>query len=292
MSLNNIQEIEAHLKKINDSIQRQGITHGQLNTFMSSLQQQIASYKSQADTDTKQLENEIKRIALELKSLADSLTPRYKDIEDIPGIRTPKWYEVDIDFTYNTGANTVQTKSIEINPEGPFVITQITPVWEITDDNPDHFSNINDNLGGTTVAPTGRILPCTAFPMIVRNLGITNSYNLGYNTPSLSQLCNSNSAVSPYSTNGPLKDVPEFNFQIEIAGSGRYWTNQPMPAAAFFGYAGQPMYMGVQGWVERTDRIIIHATPKVAIPHDGRVRFTLHGYQILGHISISEALGY
>lgn len=293
MSLNNIQEIEAHLKKINDSIQRQGITHGQLNAFMSSLQQQIATYKAQADTDTKQLEGEIKRIALELKSLADSLTPRYKDIEDIPGIRTPKWYEVDIEFTYNTSANTVQTKSIEINPEGPFVITQITPVWEITDTNEAHFANHDNNAGISTSVPTGRVLPCTAFPMLVRNLGLTNSYNLGYNTPSLSQLCNNNPVPVLFNANdGPLKDVPEFNFQIEIAGSGRYWTNQPIPAAAFFGYGGQPMYMGVQGWVERTDRIIIHATPKVAIPHDGKVRFTMHGYQILGHISISEALGY
>lgn len=292
MSLNNIQEMELHLKKINESIQRQGVTHSQLQGFLTSLQQQITSYKAQSDTDTKQLEGEIKRIALELKSLADSLTPRYKDIEDIPGIRTPKWYEVAIDFTYNTSANTVQTKSIEINPEGPFVITQITPVWEITDTTASHFSNINNNAGANTGAPTNRVLPCTAFPMITRNLGITNSSSLGYNTPSLSQLCNNNDLVSPYSTNGPLKDVPEFNFQIEIAGSGRYWTNQPMPAAAFFGYNGQPMYLGVQGWVERTDRIIIHAIPKVAIPHDGRVRFTMHGYQILGHISISEALGY
>jgi hypothetical protein len=292
MSINNIQEIENHLKKINESIQRQGVSHSQLQGFLSSLQQQISGYKAQADVDTKQLEGEIKRIALELKTLADSLTPRYRDIEDIPGIRTPKWYEVDIDFAYNTSANTVQTKSIEINPEGPFVITQITPVWEILDTENDHFSNINDNGGGTTVAPTGRILPCTAFPMIVRNLGVVNSSGLGYNTPSLSQLCNNNAVVSPYSANGPLKDVPEFNFQIEIAGSGRYWTNQQIPAAAFFGYGGQPMYMGIQGWVERTDRVIIHATPKVAIPHDGRVRFVMHGYQILGHISISEALGY
>jgi hypothetical protein len=257
--------------------------------MVSGLQQQVASYKSQTDSDSKQIEGDIRRMAVELKSLADSLTPRYKSIEDIPGIRVPKWYEIIIDF--ERGDNSIKTKSIEINPEGPFVITQITPVWEILGT---AYANINNNdgAGGLVEPPTNRIVPCTAFPMITRNLGVTNTTGLGYNTPSLSQLCNSNDTVSPYTENGPLSVIPEFSFQIEIGGSGRYWTNAYIPAAAFFGYNGQPLYLATQGWVERTDRVIVHARPGVAVPNEGRVRFSLHGYQILGHISISEALGY
>ncbi len=290
MSNLTLQEIDTHLRRITETIQRQSVSHGQLQGLVSSLQQQVTNYKSQADADSKQLDSEVRRIAVELKSLADSLTPRYKSIEDIPGIRIPKWYEVDIDFAY--GANAIQTKSIEINPEGPFVITQITPVWEILDDDVDHFANIYNGAAGTVFPPKNRIVPCTAFPMITKNLGITNATGNGYNTPSLSQLCNNNDVVSPYSQNGPLSDIPEFSFQIEIAGSGRYWTNQYLPAAAFFGYSGQPLYLATQGWVERTDRVIIHAKPTVNVPNTGRVRFSMHGYQILGHISISEALGY
>jgi hypothetical protein len=285
-----LQEIETHLKKITDTIQRQSVSHSQLQTMVSGLQQQVAGYKSQTDSDSKQIESEIKRMALELKSIADSLTPRYKSIEDIPGIRIPKWYEVLVDF--ERGDNSVKTKSIEINPEGPFVITQITPVWEITATSNANFANIARGGGGNVEAPTNRIVPCTAFPMISRNLGITNTTSNGYNTPSLSQLCNSNDTVSPYTNNGPLSDIPEFSFQIEIAGSGRYWTNASIPAAAFFGYSGQPLYLATQGWVERTDRIIIHAKPLINVPNEGRVRFSMHGYQILGHISITEALGY
>ncbi len=289
MSNLSLQEIETHLKRITDTIQRQNVSHGQLQTMVGSLQQQVAAYKSQTDSDSKQIESEVRRMALELKSLADSLTPRYKSIEDIPGIRVPKWYEVLIDF--QNGDDTIKTKSIEINPEGPFVITQITPVWEILGTAYANISN-NDGAGGVVQAPTNRIVPCTAFPMISRNLGITNTTGTGYNTPSLSQLCNSNDNVIPYTSNGPLSVIPEFAFQIEIAGSGRYWTNGYIPAAAFFGYNGQPLYLATQGWVERTDRIIVHAKPLVATPEIGRVRFSLHGYQILGHISISEALGY
>ena len=124
--------------------------------------------------------------------------------------------------------------------------------------------------------------------MIVNNLGITNSTTT-YTTPSLSQLNNRSGLNSAW---GPLSDIPEFNFQIEIGGSGRFWTNQPISAAALYGYGGQPMYMGVQGWIERSDRLIVHATPLIETPNKGKVRMSFHGYQILTHVSISEALGY
>jgi len=50
------------------------------------------------------------------------------------------------------------------------------------------------------------------------------------------------------------------------------------------------MYTGIQGWVERTDRITVHATPDVNIPHNGTVRMVFSGYQILGPINLAEAL--
>lgn len=88
-----------------------------------------------------------------------------------------------------------------------------------------------------------------------------------------------------------LQVIPEFSFQIEIAGSGRFWTNRAIPAAAFYGQYN-PLYTGIAGWVERTDRIVVHVTPNVAVPLKGTVKVVFHGYQILGHVNVGQALGY
>jgi len=275
------EELESHLKRVKDSFQKQQATQSQLQTTISMIQQQLASNKNLIDSEMKSLDEEISKISKDLKLLASDLVPRFKSIEDIPGIRTPKWYDVDIAF--EAGEVAERIFSTQINAEGPFIITQITALWEILDINPDDFAN-----PPAQITNKGRILPCTAYPMIVNNLGITNS-TTAYNTPSLSQLCNRTGANTTW---GPLSDVPEFDFQIEIGGSGRFWTNQPISAAALYGYGGQPMYMGVQGWIERSDRLIVHATPLITVPNKGKVRMSFHGYQILTHVSISEALGY
>jgi hypothetical protein len=286
-----VNEIESHLKKIGDSLQRQNASHSQLQNSISNLQQQILAYKNQAESELKQFDGDLKKVTDQLRLLAEDLTPRFKDIEDIPGIRTPKWYEVVVPF--EVGDSSEKMKSIEINPEGPFIMTQITPVWQISNDNDStYFANTISGVVTTVTPPVNRIIPATAFPMIVNNLGYTNTTSVGYNTPSLTQLCSTLSGGAGNPSSGPLRDIPELELQIEIAGSGRYWTTGSIPSAAFYGYGGQPLYLATQGWVERTDRIIIHATPLVPIPHNGFLRFVMHGYQILGHISISEALGY
>lgn len=276
------EEIDFHLKKLKDSFQKQQITQSQLQAGLANLQQQLSSTKTISENEVKGLEDELNRLVDNLKRLSNSMNPKFKSIEDIPGIRTPKWYQVDVPFEYLENAEKIG--SIQINAEGPFVITQITVFWEFQDTDDDHFAN--PVAAGST--PVGRIVPCTAFPMIVNNLGYTNS-TTAYTTPSLAQLTNTNGANTTW---GPLSDIPEFNFQIEIGGSGRFWTNQPIPAAVLYGYGGQPLYMGIQGWLERSDRLIVHAIPLFALRNTGKVRMCFHGYQILSHVSISEALGY
>lgn len=269
------EEIESHLKKISDTIQRQNLSQTQLQSLITTLQQQLTSVRSEADLSNRSMRTEVERIEGKIRDLASQAVPVVKDLDDIAGVRTPKWYDVNIDFT--KGDSALKFNSIEIAPDGPFVITQVTPVWEVTDTNPEHFA------GGlvTDSAPTGRVIPPTAFPFVVNSLGATNT------APSLIGLFNT---TAP--TVGALSDIPEFSLQIEIAGSGRYWTNQPVSASAFYGYFGQPLFLGVQGWVERTDRIVVHVNPQVSIPHNGRLRVSFHGYQILGHVNISQALGY
>jgi len=199
-------------------------------------------------------------------------------IEDIPGVRTPRWYEVDIDFT--NGDTALRFNSAEIAPDGPFIITQVAPYWLITDTTAANF------FGPPAVAPTGRVLPCTALPLLFNSVG----WAANVAAPAAA-VTNLGDMFDGTQNEGLLSDIPEFSFQVEISGSGRFWTNTRIPAADFYGYGGQPLYLGHQGWVERTDRIVVHATPEVACPHNGRVRMVFQGYQILGPISITDALG-
>jgi len=292
--------LEKRIQDALDASQKQNLNQMQLQNLVLEIQKELDSYKIQLkDVNDKNL-NKLDELAQEMSLFTNNIATNFKDIENIPGVRTPKIYEVNIDFDFDD--TSLKFNSVEINPEGPFIITQITPLWQIVDSERSHFANYNaKNVGGgfafAAKSPNGRILPCSAYPMIINCLGIANSLDLGYNKPNYIQLFNryTDVAVSPNAQNmqwGVLSDIPEFDFQIEVAGSGKFFTNQPISAASLYGYGGMPLYLGVQGWAERGDKIVIHATPTVPMPHSGRVRFCLHGYQILGDINIGQALGY
>jgi hypothetical protein len=142
-------------------------------------------------------------------------------------------------------------------------------------------------------AIAGRTVPCTAFPLLMGTLGSVNNPQAAVATePFLNALIGDLADVAAAPADAtPLNAIPEFSFQIEIAGSGRFWTNRALPAASFYGETN-PLYSGIAGWVERTDRIVLHCTPETSVPVGGRVRMVFHGYQILGHVNIGQALGY
>lgn len=219
---------------------------------------------------------------------------RIKTLEDLPGIKIPKWYVVELPFEAFAPMNSEVTRSVIINAEGPIVITQMNPVWQITQQTiPDgdfayeYFANPNA-IVGTTSLPTNRIVPCTAFANVVNSLGRTNTTGLGYQNPSLNELLARPSTI-PY---GPLSDLPEIAFQIEIIGSGRFWTNDFIPAPAFFGYDGKPLYLGISGYIGPTDKLKITAKTTTKRYAEGKVRFCIHGYEIIGKVDIAQALGY
>ncbi len=224
---------------------------------------------------------------------------RIKTIEDLPGVKIPKWYVVDIPFSAFDKMNTEVSRSVIINAEAPIVITQMNPIWQITQESIpagdfayEYFANPNA-IVGTTSLPTNRILPCTAFANVVNSLGRTNDTGLGYQNPSLNELLGrASTVVTPGIPFGPLSDLPEISFQIEIIGSGRFWTNDFIPAPAFFGYDGKPLYLGIAGYIGQTDRLKITAKTTTERFAEGKVRFCIHGYEILGKVDISQALGY
>jgi len=277
-------DVSNQLKSVLTSTQTQSGNLLQLQNLVLDLQKELKSCKDTSLTSLEQQKRDLAVLSQDLKNIASSITINTKDIESIPGVRTPKWYNVLIPFGVES-ENALQN-SIEINPEGPFVITQISAFWEILDVDAGDFQE---------KSTFGRIVPCSAYPMILNSFGVTNNETTfpgiipGYNTPSFSQLFATNSAANK---TGVLSYIPEFDFQIEVAGTGRFFTSQPIPAAALYGYGDSPLYTGVQGWAERGDKIVIYATPLVPTPTYGRVHFCIHGYQILGPVSITQALGY
>lgn len=197
------------------------------------------------------------RVAEALKQMRtpEAIT-RPRTIAEIPGPRSWRMYVVRIPFTY--GETGMQQATVEISTDGPFVLTDTSVAYQVND---------------TTNAPAilqKRVLPCTTYWPNVYQIGATTATNLA-------------TAAGQY--------VPELFFQVRVDGSGRYWTNNPVPAATFCSW-GTPKFSGIETWVESKNRLIIEATPQYAMPLAGECIVTFSGYQILGNISIAEILGY
>lgn len=188
-------------------------------------------------------------------------TMRPRTIDDIPGVRTPQWYTVEIEFA---AAETV-TKfgTSEIAPEGPFIVTQVNPIYQVLDTDPANADAL------------GRMIPVSGSFAYYSQLGGTTGVN----------------AATVLDVSTTIADVPEFTFQIEIQGSGRFWTDLKVPGAFFYGN-GNPLYTGIMGWIDYSDRIKIHVTPERAVPLAGKVLFGLHGYQILNPVKLTQMLGF
>ena len=267
-------------------IREQNHTISSLQTTVAALQSDLMAQKGRSLKEEELQRHKLSEMSTRLQEV-DRWSNVVRDLEDIPGVRTPRWYEVDVQF--ERGDSQLRFNSSEISPDGPFIITQMQPYYTYTEDTTStDFENITSQK-----AVAGRTVPCTAYPFLLGSLGSVNNPQSGVGTePFTNTLIGdlADSAAIP-SVPTPLNAIPEFSFQIEIAGSGRFWTNRALPASAFYGESN-PLYSGIAGWVERTDRIVVHCTPEVSIPIGGRVRFVFHGYQILGHVNIGQALGY
>lgn len=298
--------IEKNLMDISEILSDFQNTNQNLNNAVVSLQGKIP-------LDSKTHLEAISKLKKQIQDARELLSDtknknRPKSVEDLPGVKIPKWYEVSIPIASGTKMNTVTTGQVVINANGPFVVTQIAPFWQITDKTVTNISSATDpanffnpviSAGPPPVltnAPTGRILPCSAFENIINVLGITNLVSTGATAPSIQNLLDNRISSfepsSPIKSGGFLSDIQEMAFQIEIVGSGRFWTNDFIPAPAFYGYNGIPSYMAINSYVDRMDIVKIHVKNTVETTHAGIVRFVMHGYEILGKVDITKALGY
>lgn len=276
-------------------VREQSLTINNLQSALTALQSDIISQKGRSMKEEEISRMKISELQQKLTEV-DRWSNVVRDLEDIPGVRTPRWYEVDV--TFERGDSQLRFNSTEISPDGPFIITQMQPYYTYTETttNKSVFENITGVANAaavTSIDVLGRSVPCTAYSFLLGSLSSVNNtsaanFSENFEGALLGNLAGS--SVLPGSPT-PLSAIPEFSFQIEIAGSGRFWTNRAIPAAAFYGESN-PLYSGIAGWVERTDRIVVHCTPETLIPIGGRVRMVFHGYQILGHVNIGQALGY
>lgn len=299
--------IEEILKDVSASLQNHSTKQADLQQVVVSLNEKLNIFKSQVEAEHLHISNDLIKLNDEIQSLVSKFKKSVRKLEDVPCIKVPKWYVIEIPYQPIVYSEELRelvsqtlTNYVNINSEGPFALTQITPLWRITEEAETalfaSFSTFaNPYVPVPVLAPTpkGRTLPCTAFGNIVNVLGIINSERL-YNSPSLSGLLSVSTVggVPGNPLKGPLSDLPEWSFQIEIGGSGRFWTSQYIPAAAFYGIQGEPTYLATPGYVQQNDRIIVHAKQESPIFHKGVIKIVLHGYQMLGKTDISKALGY
>jgi hypothetical protein len=222
-------------------------------------------------------------------------------IPEIRGRRTPKWYELNIPFAY--GETRPQTASVEVS-NNPFICTQIQPFYLITDEDPTHFPLANPDSGGypngsfATTNAAGRMLPCSAFSPLIQYESIDRG------GPAVVDVLSPAAAYryiadifSSYESGGDLFrglgwNYPELDFEIQIQGSGRYWTGGKVPAPAFYGVVN-PLYLGYEGFVDTSDRFIVTAHPTTQqINTQGIVRFVFFGYEISTSLTLSDVFGY
>lgn len=239
---------------------RPGQGRGVSNSIEAQIRQLEARIAQQA-RENESLRNGLadaqERLAEGLRQLRQpDAAARPRTIADIPGPRNWRQYTLRIPFAQ--GETGMQQATVEISTDGPFILTDTTVHYLIDD---------------STNAPAilqKRVVPCTGFFSAVYQAGqVTDTTMAG--------------AVQQY--------LPELFFQIRIDGSGRYWTNLPVPAAAFMSWTA-PKYAGIESWVDSKNRLILEATPQLAMPLAGVCVATFSGYQINGSISIAEILGY
>ena len=207
----------------------------------------------------------------------------YKRLSDIPGMRSPAWYRVNVPFTYGD----TQTKfgQTQISPTGPFICTQIQCYYLNEDTDSTHYRYESPTPTFYTTNAAGRTLPATSFWDL---FGKYKNTGVGF----ISSIFRRNIETIDFGA-GNGWNYPEFDIQIEIAGSNRYWTgNQKIPAAAFYGYVN-PLFVGFEGVVENTDSIVVHAQPSTSTVNlTGSLVAEFHGYHINAHINVKKLMGY
>tara|TARA_B100000900_G_scaffold414578_1_gene441618 strand:+ start:3756 stop:4499 length:744 start_codon:yes stop_codon:yes gene_type:complete len=236
-----------------------------------SLQSDVRKLKEKFHAETNESSAKLEHLEMLCKK-SNYWRNSIKTLSNVPGIKQPQWYVVDIPFEY--GATSVQAREVNLSANNAFVCTQMQSYYLVTDTT---VSNFDFSLATSVGAGTGRTLPCSAFQPYMQSLKVQGQ------SPLLTFGKTAGSTFFGF-------QYPEFEFQIEIEGSGRFWCSPKTPAAAFYG-ENNPLYLGFEGVVENVDKIKVYAYPTTSVNLKGTVRFVLHGYSIGSNITLQSQLG-
>lgn len=241
------------------------------------LKKEVSSLKKQRDGILLKESQALSKIEDRFDDL-DSWVNVAKTLQDIPGLHSPKWYKVEIPFTF--GDKQSKFSSVQVSATGPFICTQLQAYYRITDTTAEHYTPHNQSSSQfPTSDAAGRMIQATAYNAV-----------LGYYTHAYKFIVivsDEDYVGTLFSSYGSPVDryngwnYPDFDVSIELANSNRKWTGvQRIPSAALYGIYG-PLHLGCPGVVKSADSLVVHAVPTTDNVHLSGV-FTLefHGYQI------------
>ena len=250
-------QIEASFRKLRGRVES---VVDQLNeTYRPEIQQAIALVKG-AQQQQGHILSRLADLEAKVRKVGASKdrAPRTPEeaLRQLPGYRHPQYYGLTVSFT---AADTAPREaSVEISPEGPFIITDVDAMYRVTDSGDDIQGRLIPLSGMRFFAEQGASLALTGAGGLATRLDVFQ---------------------------------PEFDFQIDIDGSGRRWTNQNIP-----GFVLDPTsrnnYTGVMGWVDPTDRIRVTVSPVsgVAVPKGGGVIFVFSGLEVVNPVRLADIM--
>lgn len=236
----------------------------------------------------------------------DSWSNFINSLDDIPGVRQPKWYKIEVPFEY--GEKQEQSGQVQISASGPFVCTQMQSYFRITDTDPEHYSDYYGGVQGTpawwgggnpprpdpTLAKSntavGRAISPTSY-WGVPNRSWEDLYLLRGSQLPIGYLFSNNVNISGVDYWFEGWNSPEFDVRIQTVNNNSYWTGlSNIPSAAFYGI-DSPLYLATPSIVQASDNIAVFAKPSTpSVQLAGVYTLVLHGYHIGLHTEL-ENLG-
>lgn len=255
------------------------------------LQAEISDLRAQRDATLVKESAALSRIEDKFDDF-DNWATVLRTLDDVPGLRVPKWYKVEIPFEF--GDKQSKFESTQISATGPFVCTQMQAYYRITDTTASHYVSPLPSIETVTSNARGRLLQPTAYNATV--FKYARAYSYGFVAPGIFPQEFIGDLFSSYVEGPPFNELqrgegwnyPDFDVSIELANSNRLWTGrQKIPSAALYGVYG-PLYLGAPGLVMPADSIVVHASPTTDTVHlSGVFTLVFHGYQICAHLSPS-----
>jgi hypothetical protein len=203
-----------------------------------------------------------KRLVTLEKQVRDLMYPKPRPprtpmeaLEQIPGYRHPMEYQALVNFDIAQSGQ-ARSDTIVISPGGPFLLTGIDALFRVNDDDGDI---------------PGRFMPVSGYRYWAEH-GVDDD---------LATLAARQLAYQP-----------ELDFQLEVEGSGRLWTNRFLPLIIFDPAKRASTTVGAMGWLDPTDRLKITVAPQnpTGIPKAGTVFVTFKGIEIVNPVRLGDII--